>query len=510
MRFLYIILILGLVSCAQQTSLTGGDKDTLAPILMVDSSISLVNMKQTSVNLEFNENIQFLRGKRALITNPSISEVEVTEEKNEIEINWKDTLSPNTTYSFLFINSIADITEKNKINEFNYVVSTGPKIDSGSLKGTIIKYPEKKVFENALIRIVNANDKEYTYRTYADKNGEYELNNIKNGEYQLYYFLDENDNLLLDTLTEDHGFYRDTILVSDSSTILNTIAFSPKRKKSLDKSSFNHLGRLELEFNIPVDSCRVIDLTTKTIYQSNTMSSKHLFYFSDTLAKHSLIIKSGNEFKDTIRVSYTDKTELENKISFKEKKPNTLISNEEITLEFNQFIKEIDTSLIEIVVDSILINASFKVNKNFLTIVPESKVNNYKMTLLPNSITGIKEAKKDTSLVNFMISNNSNLSTLELRVFNIPYPKSIIQIIQNKQVLKELRVSAEKLEYSISRCKPGDYEMKLIGDLNGDGYWTIGNIEKNVLPEPIVDYKGVLQLKKNWTSNIQWDFNLEN
>ena len=340
--------MLGLFSCAQQTSLTGGDKDTLSPVLIVDSNMSLVNMKQTSINLEFNENIQFLKGNRALITNPSINEVEVTEEKNKIEINWEDTLNPNTTYSFLFINSIADITEKNKINEFNYVVSTGPKIDSGSLKGTIIKYPEKKAFENALIRIVNVNDKVFTYRTYADKNGKYQLNNIKNGEYQLYCFLDENDNLLLDTLTEDHGFCRDSILVSDSSTILNTIAFSPKRKKSLDKSSFNHFGRLELEFNIPVDSCMVTDLNSNTIYQSNTMSTKHFFYFSDTLAKHSLIIKSGNEFKDTIRVSCDDKTELGNKISYKEQKSNTLIYKEEFTLEFNQFIKEIDTSLIEI------------------------------------------------------------------------------------------------------------------------------------------------------------------
>ena len=510
MRFIYLIFILLLLSCAQQTSLTGGDKDTLAPILMVDSNRSLVNMKQASINLKFNENIQFLKGKRALITNPPISEVVVTEEKNKIEINWEDTLNPNTTYSFLFLNSIADITEKNKIKEFNYVVSTGPKIDSGLLMGTIIKYPEKEVFKDGLIRIVNSKDKKYTYRTYTDKNGKYQLNNIKKGEYQLYCFQDENNNLQLDTLMEDHGFYKEAILVSDSSTIANTIAYSPKRKTSLDNYSFNHFGRLELEFNTPVDSCMVTDLTTNTVYQSNYMSSKHLFYFSDTLAKHSLIIKSGKNFEDTIRVSYVVKTELENKISYKEEKTNTLISKEGFTLEFNQFIKEIDTSLIEIAADSILINASFKINKNFLTIFPKSKENNYKMTLLPNSVTGIKEAKKDTSIVNFMISNNNNLSTLELTIFNIPYPKSIIQIIKNKQVVKELRVSADKQKYSISRCEPGDYELKLIGDWNGDGYWTIGNIEKNILPEPIVDYNGVLQLKKNWTSNIQWDFKSEN
>ena len=133
---------------------------------------------------------------------------------------------------------------------------------------------------------MNVNNREYTYRTYADKNGKYQLNNIKNGEYQLYCFKDENDNLLLDTLIEDHGFLKDNILVSDSSRISNIIAFSPKRKKSLDKNYFNDFGKLELEFNIPVDSCRVTDLTTNTVYQSNKMSSKHLFYFSDTLAKH--------------------------------------------------------------------------------------------------------------------------------------------------------------------------------------------------------------------------------
>ena len=166
--------------------------------------------------------------------------------------------------------------------------------------------------------------------------------------------------------------------------------------------------------------------------------------------------------------------------------------------------------MIEIIVDSSLIDASFKINKNLLNIIPRSNVKNYKMTLLPNCITGIREVKKDTSIVNFVIDNDNNLSTLDLNILNIPYPKSIVQIVQNKKVVKEIKVLGEKLEYSISRCKPGDYEIKLIGDLNGDGYWTIGNIEKKILPEPIVDYNGLLQLKKNWTSNIKWDFKLEN
>ena len=56
----------------------------------------------------------------------------VTDEKNKIDLNWEDTLHLKYYLFFLFLNSIADITEKNKIKEFNYVVSTGEKIDSGS------------------------------------------------------------------------------------------------------------------------------------------------------------------------------------------------------------------------------------------------------------------------------------------------------------------------------------------------------------------------------------------
>ena len=82
------------------------------------------------------------------------------------------------------------------------------------LRGNNYKYPEKSVLEDALINIVNVNDKKF-YRTYTDKNGKYLINNIKKGEYKLYCFDDVNNNLLLDTLTEIHGFYLDTILVSD-------------------------------------------------------------------------------------------------------------------------------------------------------------------------------------------------------------------------------------------------------------------------------------------------------
>ena len=70
-------------------------------------------------------------------------------------------------------------------------------------------------------------------------------------------------------------------------------------------------------------------------------------------------------------------------------------------------------------------------------------------------------------------------------------------------------INGEKLDTTILRCYPGDYKIKIIADLDVDGYWSKGDLVNRILPEPIFIYQEVLKLKKNWTLNIQWDFTKE-
>ena len=95
--------ILFITSCAQQTILTGGDKDIKAPILLVDSNFQNINYQDKNLSLQFNERIQFLKDKRALIINPEIVNFTVKEENNKLNIAWEDTLKKETTYSFYFL-----------------------------------------------------------------------------------------------------------------------------------------------------------------------------------------------------------------------------------------------------------------------------------------------------------------------------------------------------------------------------------------------------------------------
>ena len=148
MKYLSIFILSFLVGCAQQTSLTGGEKDIKAPVLLTDSTKEIINFNQSSILLVFDENIQFADGNKGFITNPEIKNIEAIEDKRNLEIKWRDSLTSNTTYSFLFLNSIADITESNKISSFNYIISTGYYLDSGIISGQVVKYPEKSILEN--------------------------------------------------------------------------------------------------------------------------------------------------------------------------------------------------------------------------------------------------------------------------------------------------------------------------------------------------------------------------
>ena len=65
MKPIYFI-ILFITSCAQQTILTGGDKDITAPLLLVDSNFQNINYQDQSLSLQFNERIQFLKDKKSL------------------------------------------------------------------------------------------------------------------------------------------------------------------------------------------------------------------------------------------------------------------------------------------------------------------------------------------------------------------------------------------------------------------------------------------------------------
>ncbi len=137
--WVWVILATCMIRCGQPIPPTGGPKDSLPPLLVAaQPADSTVNFKGNRIVLQFNEYISLENPFEKLSFSPVPNIAPVAEGRlKTVTIKFKDTLEPNTTYSIDFGDAIQDINEKNTLRDYRYVFSTGPKIDSGLIRGKV-------------------------------------------------------------------------------------------------------------------------------------------------------------------------------------------------------------------------------------------------------------------------------------------------------------------------------------------------------------------------------------
>src|SRR5436190_11608910 len=124
-KFLFIVLAIFMVGCAKRGTITGGSKDTLAPVLKMSIPKNFsTNFNGKEIKLEFDEYVVLKDVNKQLVVSPPMNtppDISPYSASKKISIKIKDTLLPNTTYSFNFGQSIKDNTEGNAYQQFKYV-----------------------------------------------------------------------------------------------------------------------------------------------------------------------------------------------------------------------------------------------------------------------------------------------------------------------------------------------------------------------------------------------------
>ena len=109
MKYYFLFIIpLFILSCARQTSPTGGPKDTIPPRLIHSlPEKGQTNFKGREITLQFNEAVILNNPKEQIIIIPSIDKKYSTAvRKNTVTINIETSLTDSTTYSFNFRDAI--------------------------------------------------------------------------------------------------------------------------------------------------------------------------------------------------------------------------------------------------------------------------------------------------------------------------------------------------------------------------------------------------------------------
>lgn len=549
----WLVCIIFLLSCARQSSPTGGPKDTIPPVLVkAIPQDEKINYKGNDLVLLFSENIILNTPKEQLIVTPSIGkDYKIIARKNSVIITFDTELEDSTTYTFNFRESIQDITEKNPARNLQLAFSTGDYIDSLSIEGTIFDLIKGTEIKEATVALHTENDTfdilkhPAVYFTKTDDKGKFKISHLKPDNYFVYAFDDKNRNLVADSRTESYGFISEYLYLLEN---LKNIS----------------VGLLRLD-------ARPLKLTSTRPYNTyfNIRTTKNLRTFELTADDSSDLSSSFGEDQSNIRLYKTKEqdslkirliamdsidnridTTLYAKFLTREVKPETFdfkISSSSIlaekgqidaTLIFTKPLKEINFDSLFYKIDS-LKKINFTKNdviwdplvKEFMISKKVDKSLFLQEKTKPEPSDTLKETlqkkggnKRKNTIVNEFYAGKGAFISIEKdsskKVTQIikPQKEEELSIINVEIKTEEKAFFVELLDNTykvISRIKnkrkvrfedvtPGQYQLRLIIDKNGNGRWDAGNYFKKIEPEKIIYYRApdgtnyIKGVKANW------------
>jgi len=271
--------------CAKVVAPTGGDKDTIPPVVTscLPPNYSTEFGSQV-IDIGFDEFIQLRDVNQKLIVSPPMKQkpdVQIRGKGIRIRIN--DELLPNSTYTLNFNDAIVDNNEGNPLEGFEYVFSTGRELDSLQIRGTMVNALTLQPEEGAYAMLYeNLHDSApYLQAPYyvgkTNKDGEFTISHIRTDTFRLFALKDMNMNYLFDQANEAIGFLdsliilpvegdiRPDTLASDTGTVAGAgirvpsfrlKMFTEERETGqyISSSSRSTRNRLMIVFGTPLDS----------------------------------------------------------------------------------------------------------------------------------------------------------------------------------------------------------------------------------------------------------------
>ncbi len=512
--------LLLLFSCAQVVAPTGGARDSIPPeVLSSKPENGQLNFQSEDIEIEFDEFIKLKNIKDQLIVSPPLKyDLDARVIGKQLRLEIEDTLKANTTYVLNFGNAIVDNTEGNPIANFQYVFSTGDRIDTLSARGKLIDAFTLKVEENILVMLYKelGNDSiplqqlpDYVART--DKGGDFTITNIKEGTYKIFALKDGNNNFFFDQPDEIIAFKNEAVKIDKVLDSLYLYSFQEDRQKQFIEKQNEKSVNLVLDFKRPLSSLTysLVDTSSSLLlesYLSDTKESAIFWWKEMPKNKLRLAVYDDTLFADTIKVkvdSLSAKAKLKlDPLAFQ------LNYYQPIALNFNRPIKSVDSSKI-ILHGRDSVALKYQLKKDTLNPLryylqfsfKEDSV--YWLNLLPNSFVDIYDRTIDSLSSRFSFNKASDFGNLTLQIKPLSSSQKQVQLLDNGgKVIQEKVAMDDKVEFE--NLKEGSYKLKLILDKNGNGKWDTGDYLKGKQAERVILFNEAINIRSNWDKEIEW------
>lgn len=214
------VIIFILYACASTGTPDGGPYDETPPKFVRSTpEPNAINNQRKKISIEFDEFIKIENAAEKVIISPPQSEApEVKASGKRVLVEFFDSLRENTTYTIDFGDAIVDNNEGNPMGDFAYAFSTGDRIDTMQVSGTVLNAQDLEPIKGIQVGLhKNLNDTAFTCLPFdrisrTDSRGRFTIKGIAPGKYRIYALKDGNQNYLFDSKTEIIA-YSDSLIV---------------------------------------------------------------------------------------------------------------------------------------------------------------------------------------------------------------------------------------------------------------------------------------------------------
>ncbi len=201
------MLLMMLGACANMAQgPTGGKADVTPPDCLGSTPKNkALNVTSQRIEIQFNEFLQLSNPSKELVVSPPQKVNPIAKAiGKKIVVELRDSLQPNTTYTFDFGKSIGDYTENNRVNDFLYTFSTGEQLDSLTISGVVLNaetlVPEEEVtvgiYSDEADSLFTTRKFERIGRTNAE--GRFTIRGVAGKKYRIFALRDMNNNHYFD------------------------------------------------------------------------------------------------------------------------------------------------------------------------------------------------------------------------------------------------------------------------------------------------------------------------
>jgi uncharacterized protein (DUF2141 family) len=465
LSIILITQILVQTSCGNPIPPEGGPRDTLPPRLTKASPPEFsTGFSSGRITLTFSEYVDLDNYQQNMVVSPLPENFPtVTRKLNVVTIKLRDTLQPNTTYTFDFGKSIKDINEGNILNDFQYVFSTGAYIDSLAFAGKVV-LAETGGTDSTLKVMLHTNGDDSAvlkskprYITKTNSTGEFIFTNLSPGRYYLYALKDESG-LYRMNKQELFAFADSAIMVNEQTNPVILYAY----KEIKEEKNSNEAAAASAVSNTRGGRRGVGGVTDKRLrFQTNLENGTQ-----DLLSNFAFNFSTPLEKFDSAKIHFSSDTLFTPVTGYRWKLDSTMKK-----AEFVYNWKE-NTSY------------NFVLEKDFAI-----------------DTLGQQLLKNDT--LSFLTKGVNDYGKVTIRFRNLDLNKNpVLLFVLNDEISNSYPLTSAT--FTQNMFVPGEYNLRILFDENKNGKWDPGEfIGKHKQPEKVIGIERKVTIRSRWNNDLE-------